>query len=343
MKHLLALMTLFLILMLTITTVMAIGNVKQSQQMTQRVQLISSLRADLRSAEQKQETLTNQLESERAASRSLRTERNALTKRYDRLMALLHSQPVGYTDMLPTSGGWTSPRILPLPGENWLQAQALQQLLTEWQVAQEEGSAAAEAVTAVAETIANIASVTAETAGETITKPAAEPFNPVTTASAATTTGKEATQTAATTPPAAYAEAVSATAGQTLQEAMDAITATGNGSIFSVVSTPEGGQAPAATAAPTAAATLPITATPPKATPAIPSPAPHSPSPVSPIATATITTPPVTTPAPQPTPSLPPQSGFQSALISGLSALRQWLHQADAAIGRAITHLQQHP
>lgn len=381
MKQILALMTLFLILMLAMTTVMAIGNGKQSQQMAQRMQLISSLRADLRSAKQEQETLNAQLESERAASRSLRIERNALTKRYDRLMVLLRCQPVGYTDMLPTSNGWTSQRIQPLPGESWLQAQALQLLVNGWQHEQDQKGAIAKAATAVAEATASAATSIAETAHGAIARAsaeaatetpsaslAAENLKPVADVTDATTNANPATETAATTPPAFSAEAVSATAGQSLQEAMDAIRTTDEGSIFSVkaasqaseampkattatqTATPESRFSPAviATTRPAASPTIaianpiqtpaPMTTTPATATP---KPMPAAQPTKGPIATVTISVPPVTaTPTSPPSPPQPASSPSHTALISGLNTLRQWLHQLDGAIDQVIDRLQ---
>lgn len=131
MKHALALMTLFLILLLMITTVMAVGNSKQAQQMAQRAQLISSLRTELRKSQQDMQTLDDQLTAQRAAAKTLRTERDALNLRYARLTALLES-PVEPDRLLGapslTASGARNP-AQPLPGESWLQAEALQQAL----------------------------------------------------------------------------------------------------------------------------------------------------------------------------------------------------------------------
>lgn len=131
MKHALALMTLFLILLLMITTVMAVGNSKQAQQMAQRAQLISSLRTELRKSQQDIQTLDDQLTAQRAAAKTLRTERDALNLRYARLTALLES-PVEPDRLLGapslTASGTRNP-AQPLPGESWLQAEALQQAL----------------------------------------------------------------------------------------------------------------------------------------------------------------------------------------------------------------------
>ena len=136
MKQLFALITVFLVLMLVISTVMAVGNVKQSEQMTQRAQLISSLRADLRQAKKDQEQLTELLDQERNTAKTLRTERDALNKRFSGLMTVLRYQSAGYTDVHVLSGnGYVLPMGAArhgdgLSGEGWLQAQALQQVLS---------------------------------------------------------------------------------------------------------------------------------------------------------------------------------------------------------------------
>lgn len=131
MKHALALMTLFLVLLLMITTVMAVGNSKQAQQMAQRAQLISSLRTELRQSQQDMQALDDQLTAQRAAAKALRTERDALNLRYARLTALLES-PVEPDRLLsnPSLTASSSRNTAqPLPGESWLQAEALQQAL----------------------------------------------------------------------------------------------------------------------------------------------------------------------------------------------------------------------
>ena len=130
MKQMLALMSLALVLLLMITTVMAVGNSKQSQQMAQRAQLISNLRAELRQSQGDVETLTSQLASQHAVAETLRTERNALNTRYMHLMALLKEPVFPETEncFLPTATRRFQ-QTGNLTGEVWLQAQAIRHLL----------------------------------------------------------------------------------------------------------------------------------------------------------------------------------------------------------------------
>lgn len=137
MKQLLALMTSLLALMLVITTIMAVGNMKQSEQITQRTQLISSLRADLRQAAQQEKQLNTSLQAQRTAAGALRMERDALSKRYAGLLTLLRCQPAGLTDVATLPGSdfllpmGNPRRVDELPGEGWLQAQAIHQLVSQ--------------------------------------------------------------------------------------------------------------------------------------------------------------------------------------------------------------------
>lgn len=340
MKQILALMTLLLILMLTITTVMAVGNVKQSQQMAQRMQLISSLRADLRSAKQEQETLNTQLECERATSRTLRTERNALNKRYDHLMTLLRSQPVGYTDALPAPISWTSPLIPSLAGESWLQAQALERLLNERQAAQNE----AEAALAATDQRLQEALDGAKEAGE-------RSIFSVAGAQATATATPVASQTPATTPVANSATATVAPR-DTLSPAMAGTMAQATTASETPVARQTPTDSPAATtssAADSATATVAPKSTP---SPIIAATATVRPSAI-PLATATfpplsVATPapaqPTATPAASPLPAATPapreKNLLQSALITGLDTLQHWLQKLEAAIDRAIDQLQ---
>ena len=137
MKQLLALMTSLLALMLVITTIMAVGNMKQSEQITQRTQLISSLRADLRQAAQQEKQLNTSLQAQRTAAGALRMERDALSKRYAGLLTMLRCQPAGLTDVSALPGSdfllpmGNPRRVDELPGEGWLQAQAIHQLVSQ--------------------------------------------------------------------------------------------------------------------------------------------------------------------------------------------------------------------
>ena len=137
MKQLLALMTSLLALMLVITTIMAVGNMKQSEQITQRTQLISSLRADLRQAAQQEKQLNTSLQAQRTAAGALRMERDALSKRYAGLLTMLRCQPAGLTDVAALPGSdfllpiGNPRRVDELPGEGWLQAQAIHQLVSQ--------------------------------------------------------------------------------------------------------------------------------------------------------------------------------------------------------------------
>lgn len=139
MKQILALMTFLLVMLLMITTVMAVGNAKQSEMMTQRAQLITSLRAELRSEKQEKEKLTGQLEREQTTARSLRKEKDALNQRLNRLMLVVRSQPAGVTDVSGKSQStfadtvplWSVQAAMPEQGEEWLQVRALENTLTE--------------------------------------------------------------------------------------------------------------------------------------------------------------------------------------------------------------------
>lgn len=159
MKQILALMTFLFVLMLMITTVMAVGNAKQSEMMTQRAQLITSLRAELRSEKQEKKELTGQLEQEQTMVRSLRKERDTLNQRLNRLMLTVRSQPVGFTDASvksqPSFGDtvplWSVQAAMPRQGEEWLQVQALENTLAAMMAQRmAESSAKAQNVTAVA-------------------------------------------------------------------------------------------------------------------------------------------------------------------------------------------------
>ena len=336
MKQILALMTIFLILMLTITTVMAVGNVKQSQQMAHRMQLISSLRADLRSAKQEQETLNTQLECERATSRTLRTERNALSKRYDHLMTLLRNQPVGYTDVLPASISWTSPLIPPLTGECWLQAQALERLLNDRQSVQIEAEAALAATdqrlqeTMGAAKKAGEGSIFSVASSVTATIAPRDTLPPAMAATTAQATTIIETPVARQTPTASTKPATTPVA--TTSAAADSATAT-------VAPRDTLSPAIAATASPPATVTkTPVARQTPSTTPLAT--ATFPPLPVATLVPAQPTETPSASPLPAPTPVPREKNLLQSALITGLDTLQHWLHKLDAAIDHAIDQLQ---
>ena len=131
MKQLLALMTFFLVILLGITTVMAVGSAKQSRMVVQRNQQVNTLRMELRTLRQEQEQLNRQLTAERTASQTLRKERNLLDLRIHRLLNLMDSQsPQVPDDALPAGNTFA----LAMPrrhapkwqGEPTLAAQALE-------------------------------------------------------------------------------------------------------------------------------------------------------------------------------------------------------------------------
>jgi len=131
MKQLLALMTFFLVVLLGITTVMAVGSAKQSRMVVQRNQQVNTLRMELRTLRQEQEQLNRQLTAERTAAQTLRKERNLLDLRIHRLLNLMDSQsPQAPDDALPAGNTfalampqWHAPKW---PGEPSLAAQALE-------------------------------------------------------------------------------------------------------------------------------------------------------------------------------------------------------------------------
>ena len=182
MKQILALMTLLLVLLMMITTVMAVGNAKQSEMMTQRAQMISSLRTELRSERQEKEQITGQLETEQGMTRSLRKERDALNRRLSRLMLAVRNQPAGYADtavdnersFAEAAPLWSVQASRPQQGEEWLQVQALENTLAKRMVQPMAGIAAEmEKVTAATANAAQTLTTPAETSTAISFAPAA--------------------------------------------------------------------------------------------------------------------------------------------------------------------------
>ncbi|MBQ8149842.1 MAG: hypothetical protein IJ041_04930 [Clostridia bacterium] len=148
MKHLLMLMAFLFFLMLVVSGVMAVGNVKQSEQMAQRIQQVSGLKAELRKAEQRQQELTRELAGWRSRSATLRAGQAAVSRRLGDMLQLTRSVPTDSVDLraafaateaasggstaawLPDiSGAMVSKAILPPQGEELLRLTALENML----------------------------------------------------------------------------------------------------------------------------------------------------------------------------------------------------------------------
>lgn len=128
MKQLLALMSFFLVVLLGITTVMAVGSAKQSEMVVQRNQQVNTLRAELRTLKKEQEQLDLQLTAQRTAAQTLRKERDLLDQRIRRLLVLMDRQlPVDADAAFATAvSSWNSGRTTGKPGQTQLRIQALE-------------------------------------------------------------------------------------------------------------------------------------------------------------------------------------------------------------------------
>ncbi len=176
MKQLLALMAFLFFLILVVSGVMAVGNVKQSEQIAQRTQQISELKAELRAAEQLQQNLTRQLTALRSRNAELRTTQASFSRRLGDMLALTRSQREDSADLRAAfaatgaaspaataawlsdiSGALDARAALPLQGEELLQLNALENVLRRLMAGQAggvdsgSGAAVAERDAAIAE------------------------------------------------------------------------------------------------------------------------------------------------------------------------------------------------
>lgn len=118
MKQLLILMAFLLAMMLLLFVVMAVGNAKQSVQIADRVQQLSNLKAELRSVQKENRTLSGELEAVQAQNRKLRWEQQAVAQQLSGLLP----DPAGGLPVLPqTAGGQPA-------GELLLEAMAVRRL-----------------------------------------------------------------------------------------------------------------------------------------------------------------------------------------------------------------------
>lgn len=120
MKQLAILMALFLAVLLLITGVMAVGNARQSEQITQRAQQLSSTKAELRKAEKENKLLTAQLENSRERVRGLILEQKAVAGKLENLLAMAKGDE---------SSGTATTLPVETAGEALLKAGALEQAL----------------------------------------------------------------------------------------------------------------------------------------------------------------------------------------------------------------------
>lgn len=87
MKQLAILMAFLLAVLLLVTGVMAVGNARQAEQMTEKARQLSSTKAELRKANKQVKQLTAQLDSSRDRVRGLLLEQKAVGQRVDGLWA----------------------------------------------------------------------------------------------------------------------------------------------------------------------------------------------------------------------------------------------------------------
>lgn len=87
MKQLAILMAFLLAVLLLVTGVMAVGNARQAEQMTEKARQLSSTKAELRKANKQVKQLTAQLDSSRERVRGLLLEQKAVGQRVDGLWA----------------------------------------------------------------------------------------------------------------------------------------------------------------------------------------------------------------------------------------------------------------
>lgn len=119
MKQLLILMAFLLAVMLLLFCVMAVGNAKQSVQIADKVQQLSNLKAEMRSVQKENRTLSGELEAVEVQNRKLRWEQQAVAKQ---LSGLLPDPEDG----LP---GLPQAADEPAAGEVLLEAMAVRQTL----------------------------------------------------------------------------------------------------------------------------------------------------------------------------------------------------------------------
>ncbi len=130
MKQILAILTFLLFLLLVITTVMAVGNVHQSEQLALRTQQVSSLRAEVLSLQKENQQLDQQMHKAQSAMQTSRAQSSALLKRFDQLTKILRLEPV-FARRAALTG---SPEIrLPANGEILLRAGAMEAVLRRFQ------------------------------------------------------------------------------------------------------------------------------------------------------------------------------------------------------------------
>ena len=148
MKQLAILMAFLLAVMLLITSVMAVGNARQSEQMVARGRQLSAARTDLRKAKKENTALTAALEKSRDANRHLQAERQAVMQRLKSALALTEEDPADGAGQATGGKGsselWAGlPEGMGVQGEVLLCARALELRLMRVRSAEPERAAGA--------------------------------------------------------------------------------------------------------------------------------------------------------------------------------------------------------